>query len=122
MIRGHISSPRRDEPVFAGLFPDRILEGRPIRYTILEKPGPYILENPPEGEWHLIAQSVSPGWDGTLDHSVSEEDGLCIGRLGPIVIGPGTGIRRADIQLRPKRLLDPPVLFALHNQLAATPA
>ncbi|SFK98435.1 transcriptional regulator, AraC family [Streptosporangium canum] len=119
-IRGDISSPLKDRPIFAGLFPDRILEGRPIRYTILRQPGPYVLEDVPEGQWHLIAQSAAAGSEDAVNHPPGGDEALCIGRHGPITVQPGTDTELADVQLKPMRTLDPPVLLALRDLLAVT--
>jgi AraC family transcriptional regulator len=117
-VRGDISSPLEDQPIFAGLFPDRILEGRPVRYTVLRKPGPYVLENVPQGEWHLMAQSVALGREDAVDHAPGGDEALCVGRHGPITVRPGTQTKVADLQLRPMRPLDPPVLLALRDLLS----
>ncbi|MFC6079823.1 helix-turn-helix transcriptional regulator [Sphaerisporangium aureirubrum] len=116
-VHGDISSPLPDQPVFAGLFPDRILEGRPVRYTILHRPGPYVLEDVPQGEWHLIAQSVAAGREDAMNHAPGGDEALCVGRHGPITIRPGTVTRPANVQLRPMRPFDPPVLLALRDML-----
>ncbi|MDP9866416.1 MULTISPECIES: helix-turn-helix transcriptional regulator [Streptosporangium] len=117
-VRGDISSPLTDRPVFAGLFPDRILEGRPVRYTVLHRPGPYVLEDVPEGQWHLIAQSVAAGSENATNYPPDGDEALCIGRHGPITVEPGADTALADVQLRPMHALDPPVLLALRDLLA----
>ncbi|GII65124.1 AraC family transcriptional regulator [Sphaerisporangium krabiense] len=117
-IRGDISSPLKDQPIFAGLFPDRILEGKPVRYTILRRPGPFVLEDVPQGEWHLMAQSVAPGREDAVPHPAGGDEGLCIGRHGPITVRPGAELRLAHLRLRPIRPLDPPVLLALRDLLS----
>lgn len=104
-VRGSIGSPLSDQPIFAGLFPDRIMQGWPISCTILHRPGPYVLRDVPLGSWHLIAQSA--------EGDVIGGQNLCVGTYGPIVIRPDTGTSLADVQLRPIRPLDPPVLLAL---------
>lgn len=117
-VRGDIWSPFEGQPIFAGLFPDRILEGRPIRYTILHKPGPFVLTNVPQGEWHLMAQSVAQGREDAIDHPPGGDEALCVGRQGPITVRPGTDTQVADLRLRPMRPLDPPVLLALRDLLS----
>jgi AraC-like DNA-binding protein len=57
-LRGTVRSPLGDRPVFLGLFSDRIMQGRPVVHTILDRPGPYVLENVPLGAWHLIAHRL----------------------------------------------------------------
>ncbi|MFF5207185.1 helix-turn-helix domain-containing protein [Streptosporangium sp. NPDC000396] len=118
-VKGAILSPLEEQPVFAGLFPDRILEGMPVSYTVLRRPGPYVLENVPPGEWHLMAQSVAPGREDAVNHPPGGDEALCVGRHGPITIRPDTHTELADVQLRPMRPLDPPVLLALRDLLAA---
>lgn len=103
-VRGTIGSPLGDRPVFAGLFRDRILKGRPVSGTILRRPGPYELRNVPLGSWHLIA------FAGERD--LTEETSF-LGTCGPIVIRRPTGDSEADVRLKPVRPFDPPVLLAL---------
>ncbi|MBG0829065.1 helix-turn-helix transcriptional regulator [Planomonospora sp. ID67723] len=119
VMHGEIVSPLADEPVFAGLFPDRILEGRPVSYTLLDRPGSYVLEDVPEGRWHLIAQSVVRGRESAINYPPGDDQALCIARHGPITVVAGDGPRRADIRLEPMRPLDPPVLLALRDLLSA---
>ncbi|MFB9890920.1 helix-turn-helix domain-containing protein [Planobispora takensis] len=118
-LHGEIVSPLPDRPVFAGLFPDQILEGRPVSYTLLDRPGPYVLENVPEGRWHLIAQSVAAGRDNAIHYPPGGDEALCIARHGPVTVEAGGGPQRADVRLKPMRPLDPPVLLALRDLLAA---
>ncbi|ETK37138.1 helix-turn-helix domain-containing protein [Microbispora sp. ATCC PTA-5024] len=118
-VRGDISSPLEGRPVFAGLFPDRILEGWPVSYTIIHTPGPYVLEDVPEGCWHLIAQSAADGHEGALNLPASGDEALCIGRHGPITVQAGAGPEQADLALRPMNAFDPPVLLALRELLPA---
>ncbi|GII76206.1 AraC family transcriptional regulator [Sphaerisporangium rufum] len=118
-VRGAIFSPLADRPIFAGLFPDRILEGRPVRYTVLSEPGPYVLPDVPPGEWHLIARSVADGFEDADHLPAGADGGVCVGRLGPITVRPGAGTAVADLRLRPMRPLDPPVLLALRDVLPA---
>ncbi|MFC0865980.1 helix-turn-helix domain-containing protein [Sphaerimonospora cavernae] len=120
IVRGHISSPLADRPVFAGLFPDSILEGWPVRYTVIPRPGPYVLEDVPEGRWHLIAQSAAAGLEDAIDLPARGDESLCIGRHGPITVQPGAGRTAVtDLELRPMSVLDPPVLLALREVVAA---
>ncbi|MCG5216089.1 helix-turn-helix transcriptional regulator [Streptosporangium sp. KLBMP 9127] len=117
-MHGEITSPLGDQPIFAGLFPDQILEGRPVGYTVLSRPGPYVIENVPEGRWHLIAQSMAPGREDAIHYPPGDDEALCIARHGPIVIGRDGGPQRANVQLKPMRPFDPPVLLALRDLLA----
>jgi AraC family transcriptional regulator len=102
-VRGSIASAMWDLPVFAGLFPDPIMKGRPVSCTVLNSPGPYELRNVPSGSWHLMA------FAGERD---LDEDSY-LGACGPIEIEGGTRASLADVRLAPVCPLDPPVLLAL---------
>ncbi|WP_090930932.1 helix-turn-helix domain-containing protein [Nonomuraea jiangxiensis] len=118
VVRGAILSPLPDRPVFAGMFPHRIMEGRPVAYTVLPQPGPFLLFDVPEGEWHLIAQSVEAGREDTLNHPPGGDRALCVGRHGPITVRQGAPVARVDLRLRPMRPMDPPALLAMRDLLA----
>jgi AraC family transcriptional regulator len=111
IIQGTISEPledRRRGTVFLGLFRDTIPQGTPARCAVLERPGPFRLENVPEGDWYLLAQSVSPGEEDTMGDAPPT-----VGSHGPIRVRPGAIIEPLEITLRPMDILDPPVLMAL---------
>ncbi|WP_433496306.1 helix-turn-helix domain-containing protein [Sphaerimonospora sp. CA-214678] len=118
-LRGTVVSPIENRPVFAGLFPDRILEGWPVRYTILTRPGPYVLKDVPEGRWHLITQAAAAGQEDAINYPACGHDGLCIGRQGPITVSAGSTITLSDVVLRPMSVFDPPVLLALRQLMSA---
>jgi AraC-like DNA-binding protein len=99
-------------PVFIGLFPDWIPQGSPVSCTVLKHPGPYELDRVPPGTWHVLAHAMPPGLERTRDPGDAP---LIVGANGPITIRSGTGLRRADLRLRPMRVLDPPVLLALYE-------
>ncbi|WP_204052383.1 helix-turn-helix domain-containing protein [Microbispora siamensis] len=118
-VLGRISSPLRGTPVFAGLFPDRILEGWPVSYTFVRESGPFVLENVPEGRWHLLAHAVAEGHEDALNLPATGDEALCVGRLGPITVHRDTETLHAEVPLRPMTPFDPPVLLALRELLAA---
>ncbi|WP_020670860.1 helix-turn-helix domain-containing protein [Amycolatopsis nigrescens] len=114
-VRGQLHAAPGTAPgtVFVGLFPGRIPEGAPAGYTILDEPGPYLLQNVPQGIWHVVAQCLFR----------DERDGTTYtGHHGPITIQPDV-TRIADVRLRPARTFDPPVLLAFPalNARAAVP-
>ncbi len=113
-LQGEVSSLVTDRLglIFVGLFADRIPQGQPIRCAVLHHPGPYTLEAVPPGNWYLLAHSVAAGLEAVVQSPQHGTQTLCIGATGPIGIGPDTGVKRADVQLRP-RSLDPSVLEAL---------
>jgi AraC-like DNA-binding protein len=118
-VCGTIFAPVEDRPVFAGLFPDRILQGQPVRWVVLRGPGPYMIKDVPLGAWHLLAQAAAP--DGTEGSRLPSNDDMCFANHGPIVIRPDTGTRVADLRLRPMCRFDPPVLLALRDLRGLAP-
>lgn len=93
--------------IFVGLFPERVPEGRPTRCTVLDGSGEYQLDNVPPGTWYLLTQAVPADPDYCDD---PEATYVCTS--GPIVVGRNSEIK-TDLELKPVRALDPPVLLAL---------
>jgi AraC family transcriptional regulator len=114
-VCGHIQGIADQRPglVFVGLFSDPIPQGRPVSCTVLSRPGPYRLEKVPQGAWHLLAHSVAADAEELASRPFVGDDRLTVGSHGPIKIRPDTVVSRADLQLRPMRAFDPPVLLAL---------
>lgn len=130
MLRGNVSlsSDRQVAGIiFIGLFPGPIHQGHPVRHTVLDHPGPYVLEQVPQGTWYVMACSETREPSGAAPSSVREFESagrrprfhqhLLVGSHGPIVVKSGTS-RRADLRLRPMGVLDPPVLLALPGRRA----
>ncbi|NKE61629.1 helix-turn-helix transcriptional regulator [Lentzea sp. PSKA42] len=120
-IRGHVwpSAAGHAGAVFIGLFPDRLPQGQPIRCTVLDRPGPYALEDVPQGTWYVLAYAgeVPAAEEERLIPAQRNGDGdrvrALVGSVGPVTIRPETVIRPADVRLRPMNAFDPPVLLAL---------
>ncbi|GAA2076759.1 helix-turn-helix domain-containing protein [Actinomadura alba] len=113
IVQGRFVTPDAEEtagPVFAGLFLDTIPQGTPVKCTVLDRPGPFRLENVPEGRWYLLAQCVRPGGEETPDDLPPT-----VAVHGPMEIRPGTITKSLELRLRPMQVLDPPVLMALTN-------
>ncbi|SFB25552.1 transcriptional regulator, AraC family [Amycolatopsis marina] len=106
-VRGRVRVPPGTNPgtVFVGLFPSRIPEGPLAACVILDEPGPYLFQNVPQGTWHVVAQCLFRD---------ERNDMIYTGHHGPITIQSDVA-RIADVQLRPTRIFDPPVLLALPN-------
>lgn len=114
-IRGRIRAAVADDcgQTFVGLFPDPVPQGAPVRSTVLPCPGDYRLDDVPEGTWYLLAQGVLLNRAATGGDLAAGPTGA-VGRLGPITIraGNGAGFGVADLELRPMRTVDLPVLPA----------
>lgn len=105
---------RADEPrlVFAGLFPERIPQGRPVRCAVLTQPAPFTLDNVPPGTWHLLAQSVPGALDDPDGYRATVNESVRVASYGPITVRPQSVIQ-AELRLKSVEVLDPPVLLAL---------
>jgi AraC-like DNA-binding protein len=100
-------------PVLVGLFPSAILQGPPVRCTVLPWPGAYALSNVPPGTWHILACSaVSATESKAAGRPAPRPDGILTGAVGPITFRHGIGQPFADLRLRPQGVLNPPVLFS----------
>jgi AraC family transcriptional regulator len=120
VVRGVISpGTDRAAPVFVGLFADRVPSGRPVSCAVIDRPGPYVLEDVPEGIWYLLAcaespdrAAVPPGTVRVAAGDGSREIKASIGSAGPIRVRRGI-VRLADVRLRPMGMFDPPVVPVL---------
>jgi AraC family transcriptional regulator len=97
-------------PVFLGLFPSRIPEGRPVRCAVLWRPGRYTLQDVPPGRWHVLAHAVPAGQEERL---ATRPDALPVSAHVPLTVRADGVVQRVDVALRPIHALDPPVLLAL---------
>lgn len=100
---------------FVGLFPDRIPEGRPVSCAILDHAGQYALERVPKGAWYLLAHAVPAGTEESVDGAGLNPDDLSVGIVGPIEMCRDSVVESVDLQLKPMRTMDPPVLLALFD-------
>lgn len=115
-VRGHVSDPEGHHPdhVVVGVFNDRIAQGVPVRHTTLNGAGVFVLEDVPEGTWHLQAHSVEIGFDE------SDADTACLAAYGPVTVRQGVPVLGVDLRLRGRRIFDPPPLLAQLDQPART--
>lgn len=122
-IRGRVVLPgdRALGQVFIGLFPSAILQGRPVRHTVMDGPGPFQLHDVPPGTWHVLAYSVPYGTPLPAGRGGYAPGALSVGRYGPVTVQPGVAVLPADIVLRQADPLDPPILVALSGRDLHTP-
>ncbi|MEU9829817.1 AraC family transcriptional regulator [Micromonospora chersina] len=107
------SSEEAPGPVFVGLFPDPLPEGRPLRCAVLNEPGPFVLQDVPEGTWYLLAQAGFAQTHGPSAAASTAGRQLLVASRGPLVCGRGAIVRADELHLKPSRVFDPPVLLAL---------
>jgi AraC family transcriptional regulator len=114
-IQGHIWPPPVGQPgpIFVGLFPDRIPQGQPVSCTVRHRPGPYVMDDVPEGTWHLLAQCAAADYQEAINgqHTVDGSDTF-VATHGPITIPPDAVVPDVDLWLRPRCIFDPPALLA----------
>jgi AraC family transcriptional regulator len=105
-------------PLFVGLFPDPIAQGRPIVGTLLSAPGPYALAGVPDGCYYVLAAALP--WSSSPLAYLLPDERLRMGRsTGPVwVRGRQVGGDR-DLVLRPLQPTDPPLVVALPSLLCA---
>ena len=97
--------------IFAGLFPKPIPQGQPIRCTLLKAPGPYAINDVPDGRYFLLVAAL-PSSENIHTYLLPQDDVL-VGIAGPIVVRHGVGQDGVDVLLRAPCLTDPPIISAV---------
>jgi AraC family transcriptional regulator len=99
----------RERLVAVGLFPTPLAEGRPVACALAAAPGRYELRSEHSGSFHVLAVTVEPAadWRGLLLHGA---DLRVAASRGPVRLRAGAPPRAVDLVLRPRRLIDPPIL------------
>lgn len=99
--------------IFAGLFPGAIPQRQPVAGMLLDAPGIHQLPvSPPDGRYHLMAAAL-PRSENPLD-SLLPGSILRVGRSRTTLrVRKGRATQTADVEMRPARATDPPVLLAL---------
>lgn len=111
-LHGELLSAERDNTertIFIGLFSDVIPQGIPVRCAVLDRPGPFKMENVPEGEWYLLAQAFKPG-------GKDDQENVQVAKHGPVTVRHGQRTLKVQLNLRHMEPLDPPVLLALFDR------
>ena len=113
-VHGEIrrSGPDAGGLVFLGLFADRVPEGLPVRCAVLPGPGRYRFDTVPAGTWYLMAQSVTGDAEQAFAQPDEMDQTVFVATNGPLTIRKDSVVH-ADVELKPIRVLDPPVLLAL---------
>ncbi len=113
-VQGHIADTGGDEPrlVFAGLFPERIPQGAPVRCAVLSRPGVFTLTNVPTGSWYLLAQSVPGSMSQPDGYQANLNEAVAVATHGPITVRRDS-TTRVGLTFNRLRAIDPPVLLAL---------
>ncbi|MCW3818280.1 helix-turn-helix transcriptional regulator [Micromonospora sp. DR5-3] len=113
-VQCRIRMPQDDQPrlIFAGLFSERIPQGRPVRCAVLADPEHLELDDVPAGTWYLLAQSVPGSCSHPDGYQAKVNESVSVASLGPITVAPRSVVR-SELEFNSAGLLDPPVLLAL---------
>lgn len=127
---GHINATHMVHgPIFVGLFPTPMPQGRPVACTCTTMLGYYTIPEVPDGRYYAFAAAYDQS-DSPLTYLLPDQGTLHVGRVeDPIVVQHGQARGSLDLTLRSPRLVDPPILMALpaiipqhtlmHNSVAA---
>ncbi len=110
-LEGTIEAPPKPRGfIFVGTFAHGVPQGAPLSGTVMLSPGSFCIERPRLPEFHLLAVLVpfTAKWSGMAAN-------LPVKLVGEArVRNPGlTATFHPRIQLRPVRLMDPPIVLAL---------
>src|SRR5713226_1254399 len=112
-LLGRISAPETFRgTIYVGLFTGPIPQGAPVRCTKLSSPGWYLLNDVPDGVYHLRAAAFPVAAD--LHSSLLPGEKLLMGNnASAIVIRNGHVSGDPDLVLHSPRLTDPPLVMGL---------
>jgi len=96
-------------PIFIGLFPSPIPEGRPAACATITQSGEFVMSRVPIGQYYVLALGMA--WPHTVDDLFRYDVALRGG--GQLVAGGQSTVRCDDIVLRAASATDPPVLLNL---------
>lgn len=119
-LRGTVTAPEAGVPtrVYASLFDSAIPQGTPVACAVLDGVGSYHLSAVPEGQWFLHAAAVAVR---DLDPRPWLRKPVFVSAGRPIKVVAGRTVT-ADVELRPPRLTDLPILLALPELDSRVPA
>ena len=112
-LLGRISAPATFRgTIYVGLFTSPIPQGAPVRCTKLSSPGWYLLNDVPDGVYHLRAAAFPVAAD--LHSSLLPGEKLLLGNnASALVIRHGHVSGDPDLVLHSPRLTDPPLVMGL---------
>ncbi|UUZ85085.1 helix-turn-helix transcriptional regulator [Paenibacillus sp. P26] len=97
--------------ILVGLFAKPIPEGLPLYGTVLSSLGDFSFTGVKPGIYYLLATSVS--WGMRAAEFLLPQSTLRFRLKDPIVVGSHSTVPHLEVQLRPPRLDDPPILISL---------
>jgi AraC family transcriptional regulator len=97
--------------IFVGLFPKPVPQGRPVSCTLLSEPGPFHLGPVPAGKYYILVAALPSSSDPMV--YLLPTSSAQVGALGPLIIAPDRIWDAVEINLRPLKETDPPIISAL---------
>lgn len=112
-LLGRINAPATFRgTIYVGLFSGPIPQGAPVRCTRLNSPGWYLLNNVPDGIYHLRSAAFPRASD--LHAALLPGERMLVGASErPLLIHRGHISGDVDLTLRAPRLTDPPLVMGL---------
>jgi AraC-like DNA-binding protein len=100
-------------PIFIGAFSSPIPQGRPAGGSLLIGVGDYFIDSLPDGRYYLLAVALIDA-AGSSSLFLPVPDSVLVGKGEvPLVVKDGVALESINIELRPIRTTDPPILVAL---------
>ena len=102
-----------DGLIFVGLFPTPIPQSRPVGCTLMTAPGRFHIPDVPDGHYYVMAAAI-PWTEDPLAYLLTDRSalGVAVAR-GPVFARRGRISDKVELELRPPRLTDPPILIVL---------
>lgn len=118
-LRGSVTSPQTGVPtrVYVSLFDSTIPQGTPIACAVLDGQASYELPAVPDGQWFIHATAVAVR---NLDPRPWMRKPVYVAASRPVKVVAGRTVT-ANVELRPPRLTDLPILLALPELDSRTP-
>lgn len=113
-LEGRVSGRTPGEgPIFVGAFRTPIPLGQPAGCTLMTAPGPFNITGVPRGSYFVFAAAFR--WsEEPLSYLLPDMGQLCVGTAATdLGAGAAHASARAEVELRPVRISDPPIVVAL---------
>jgi AraC-like DNA-binding protein len=119
-LRGTVTTPETSVPtrVYVSVFDSTIPQGTPLACAVLDGVGSYELTAVPDGQWFIHATAVAVR---NLDPRPWMRKPVFLAASRPVKVVAGRTVT-ANVELRPPRLTDLPILLALPELDSRVPA
>nr|BBH91017.1 AraC family transcriptional regulator [Thermosporothrix sp. COM3] len=111
-LHGTILAPDTQKRItHVGLFTKPIPQARPVRCTVADAYGSFLIDDIPPGTYYVLAASLPE--TANPAYFVLPGEQLLVGMAGPITVRPGELVQGISLFLRATQVTDPPLLLAL---------